>query len=862
MLKFPPRPAPVLALLGLLVLAATPRAQVSWVPIGPGGGGWMSTITVLDDTHHTIYAGCDVGGIYKSIDGGRTWEIKNNGLGIYYVQDIAYDPQTRTTLYAATRGGIYKSTDGGDHWTAKRSGFPPPEEFTFSAPISDIVVDPVHPEVVYAGVGVPRGGYELDSYHWQSAGLKGSIFKSTDSGESWTVFRNTGIDTTAMIYSLAIDSGNTDILYAATSTGIYRSSTAGAAWAPRNTGLPHGLTMGLALDPDNPDTIFTTLWAEPGSATWQGGVYRSTDGGQHWAARNDGLPQVMGVEAGFTCNYPCLVLDRQHPGTLYVGNNPWTPDPGIYKTTDGGEHWTWVSRPDSPGQNTDLGWITEHGLFVMCLAMDPLDSDRLFFGTSTHLLQTSNGGDSWEQVYSDPTGGGYWRGRGLETTCVQDIVVDPTDSGNIYVGYWDMGFLKSTDGGDTFKRTFAGMNYHSNTFSILVDPASPGTIYAATGWWETNEGEVCRSVDHGENWAVLGNGLPDAQVWSLAMDRTSPPGSRILYAASYDHGVYKTTDGGLAWFPASNGLGVDGNLQVKKIVVDPGDPDVLYAGIEVKHLGIGDESTTIQGGLFKSLDAGLHWARVDLDLPQIDVQDIAVDPGDSRVVYSAVTTWYDHSLHETFHGGVYKSTDGGISWTNNTSGFGPPDNLDVTALAISPAGPDIIYAVTSDDPYHDRSSGRGIFKSIDAGLSWSPVNDGLGVLYFSTISVDPAHPERLYAGSDGNGVWLGIDSAVLGSPGSDLPAEGSLQVQNIPNPFNPRTVIRFALEEPQEITLRIFDLEGKLVRTLIAGRRGSGTHSVTWSGKNDRGERVASGLYFCRLTSAEGTQTRKMTLVK
>ncbi len=190
----------------------------------------------------------------------------------------------------------------------------------------------------------------------------------------------------------------------------------------------------------------------------------------------------------------------------------------------------------------------------------------------------------------------------------------------------------------------------------------------------------------------------------------------------------------------------------------------------------------------------------------------------------------------------------------------------VSWAPIGPGGGGWMSTITVlDDAHHTIYAGcdvRGIYKSIDAGLSWCPVNEGLGVLYFSSITVDPAHPERLYAGSDGNGIWLGFDSAVSESPDGDLPAERSLQVQNIPNPFNPRTVIRFALEEPQEISLRIFDLEGKLVRTLIAGRRDSGTHSVTWSGKNDRGERVASGLYFCRLTSAEGTQTRKMTLVK
>ena len=191
-------------------------SEIEWHPAGPGGGGWISAITVADDPLHTIYVGCDVGGVYRSTDNGQSWEIKNSGLSIYFVQDIAYDPHNTDILYLATRGGIYKSTNGGDSWTAKRSGFPEYEEFSFSAPINDIVVDPVNNNILYAGVGVHKKGYDFDSYHWDSVELKGSIYKSVDSGETWKLIRKTGINRKAMIYSLDIDPVNTNIIYAAT----------------------------------------------------------------------------------------------------------------------------------------------------------------------------------------------------------------------------------------------------------------------------------------------------------------------------------------------------------------------------------------------------------------------------------------------------------------------------------------------------------------------------------------------------------------------------------------------------------------------------------------------------------------------
>jgi photosystem II stability/assembly factor-like uncharacterized protein len=324
-----------------LLCSPTDLSRLTWSTIGPGGGGWLSAITVVNDQANTVYVGCDVGGIYKSTDNGRTWTIKNKGLSDYYVQDIAYDPHHPETLYAATRGGVFKSTDGGEHWTLKRDSFPPENPYNYSAPVSDVAVDPVHPEILYAGIGITRAGYEQDSSHWQDADLKGTVFKSINGAKSWIRIRETGIDPSAMIYTLVIDPADPSILYAATDHGVYKSVDGGEHWQTSNHGLPgHLHAMTLVVDPLHSNILYVTMWAEPGSASWQGGVYKSMDGGQNWAAKNNGLPHDMGNEYGLTANYPVMVIDPQHPQTLYVGNTPWTPDPGVYKTIDGGEHWT------------------------------------------------------------------------------------------------------------------------------------------------------------------------------------------------------------------------------------------------------------------------------------------------------------------------------------------------------------------------------------------------------------------------------------------------------------------------------------------------------------------------------------------
>jgi photosystem II stability/assembly factor-like uncharacterized protein len=124
-----------------------------------------------------------------------------------------------------------------------------------------------------------------------------------------------------------------------------------------------------------------------------------------------------------------------------------------------------------------------------------------------------------------------------------------------------------------------------------------------------------------------------------------------------------------------------------------------------------------------------------------------------------VSSEFDQRLGETFPGGVYKSTDAGAdgSWTRVSTGFGLAKNLDVVSIAIHPIDHNILYAATSDAPYHDQSGGRGIFKSTDAGVHWQAVNDGLGVLTFDSLTIDPSHPSTLYTGSACNGIFKGID---------------------------------------------------------------------------------------------------------
>jgi len=828
-------------LLSFLLLIQS-YTQVSWQTIGPGGGGWISSMTVVNDAVNTVYVGCDVGGIYKSIDHGETWEIKNKGLSIYFTHDIASDPTNSEIIYLATRGGVFKSIDGAENWTAKRNGFPANSDYNFSASISDIEIDPNNTDVVYAGVGVPETGYDLAGYHWQTNQIKGTIYKSIDGTDSWTQIYNSGIDTTAMIYSIAIDKNNSNILYAASSKGMYKSIDAGMSWLTINTGLPHELCMSVVLDPNNTNTLYITLWAEPGSASWQGGIYKSIDGGNTWVEKNNGIPQVVGSVSGLTSNFPTLLIDKNNPQILYAGNIPWTPDPGVYKTINGGDTWTYMSRAENPNINLALGWVKDASVGAMKMTLDPNNSDRIYFGTSMHLFRTENAGNSWDFSYTDSLNTGFWKGNSFETTVAEVVKVDPTNSDNVYAGYWDIGFFKSIDGGNSFKRTVDGMHYENNTFDITIDPDNASIIYAACGFWEQNEGELYKSTDYGDHWLSISNGLPDAQIWSFVLDINSPKNARIIYVASYQNGIYKTIDGGQTWTQTNNGLGT--NLQIKKIAIDPNNSSILYAGFEAKQTEVGGGNQTVQGGIYKSIDAGISWIKIDNSQEQISVNDIQVSQLNSGTIYTAVGGNYDHNQQEYYGGGVFKSTNAGNSWTIVSSDFGDSENLEVTSLAINPENDNIIYATTSDAPYHDQCSGRGIFKTTDAGNSWQQISSVSNVQYYDYITIDPSNPSLIYAGSGGNGILKGVDSSLISSIETTQSNINFSEVFVSPNPASLNIEIHFELKNNETILLSIYNINGKLVENLLNNHfLKKGRHVIEWKLKNQQ-----KGVYFYKLS--------------
>ena len=216
------------------------------------------------------------------------------------------------------------------------------------------------------------------------------------------------------------------------------------------------------------------------------------------------------------------------------------------------------------------------------------------------------------------------------------------------------------------------------------------------------------------------------EITALAIDTKNPS---TLYAGTAGGALFKSINGGAAWFPASSGL----TSEVHALVVDPTTPNTLYA-------------ETNGGGVFKSTNGGANWIPANTGLTGMNIQALAIDPSNPSTLYAGS------------YGGLFKSINGGGSWSPLTSGLAS-NNIAITELAIDPKTPATLYAGTVSN---------GVFKSIDGGGSWLPINSGLTSSSVSGLVIDPSNPTTLYVLN--NGTFKSTDGGSHWNPVSSSPA--------------------------------------------------------------------------------------------
>ena len=709
---------------------AAASTQNIWTSHGPYGGT-ITALAIDSQTPTTLYAGTLVGGVYKSVDGGESWQAINTGLADVstrkgsltaptapyvptdqvlahlHVTALAIDPLTPTTVYAGTRSGdVFKSTNGGTSWSALDIGL----SIRF---IRSLIIDPKAPATIYVSGGpvewLPGMPGRLRAF------TGGGVLKSNDGGKNWYPI-NTGLPTSMigawgesipLVASLAINPQAPSVLYAANRAGLFKTTNGGRKWHAV-LGQPAVENLELTtvvVDPQTPATMYAgAVGSSPGSS---GSVFKSIDGGDRWSAWGT---------AGLTfSNVRILAIDPRTPTTLFAAADAiWSPSPfpptgggftlgGLFKSTDGGRNWRLMNtglagfvhalvgdpqRPDTVYagmaaggvyKTTDRGenWravnvgLTGLDLSPGALAIDPKTPATVYVATPRGgVFKSADSGDSWQPVNT----------RSINPTPVWVLAIDPITPTTIYAGSGGSGVFKSSDGGGSWRSMNAGLSdvATSDITALVIDPQTPTTLYL--GWVGGPYGVpsgVCKSSDAGNSWIAINTGLPDSRVVQALAIALSAPATLYLnlrYAGAPDIGVYKTTDGGKTWNLIAQNSDVGSVLGV-----DPRTPDIVYASGVPSREG---------SGILKSVDGGITWRPINAGLINLHVHALAIDPQTPTTLYLGTQEWPGQT-----HGGIFKSIDGGSTWRAINAGL---TDFNVIALAIDPRTPSTIYATTPD----------------------------------------------------------------------------------------------------------------------------------------------------------------------
>jgi photosystem II stability/assembly factor-like uncharacterized protein len=413
--------------------------------------------------------------------------------------------------------------------------------------------------------------------------------------------------------------------------------------------------------------------------------------------------------------------------------------------------------------------------------------------------------------------GQQWQFRGLGNELIRTLVVDQHDPNLLYAGTGS-NFSEGTNG-RIFKSTDGGMNWDTvfcciDIIKLVMHPDSSSVIYAAIGGANLNVGGVIKTTDAGINWFRADSGIflaPFVSVDAIEIDWSNP---QTLYAGTvsvdWPTGIYKTANSGNSWLKLPDTTHYsDGPVAV--IAIDPKNSNTIY-------MGAGSNPAVL-----KSTDGGESWKLTGLVTSGYGINEIKLL--NSQTIYAAVDTT------------LMRSMDGGDSWIQ----IGP--NIGFCAVSgINPLDITDIYF----------ASCQGIWKTSDGGNSWHQFNSGLTDMSAYTLVRSNS---KLYVGTN-HGVFGTDITASIGDDIKLVPSEVTLY-QNYPDPFNPVTHFQFTIHNLQFVSLKVFDVLGNEVATLVNGAKPPGSYEAKWDASD-----MASGVYLYRLQAGRFSQTKKMLLLR
>jgi photosystem II stability/assembly factor-like uncharacterized protein len=722
----------------LLVLCLAPAVCDPAGPfhiLGPGGGGAMYNPTISPHDTKTALVSCDMTGSYITKNGGESWRMFNlRGTPRFFV----FDPKDKNVIYAQVTG-LWRSTDGGDTWhmlyPSSRSlrgiemNSDHAEETLLAEPdplgrIMALAVDPRDSAVLYA-----------------SGGKKGhpGLFVSRDRGESWSDFQALR-EPALKLWAVEMPRGRQTKIYAVTQREIVT--------------IQDGISAISSISSPSPITDASLGRTQSGMALYRvsgQAAYVSLDDGKSW--NQCSLP-------GSSAKVTAIATSFNHGDTAYLGyeglrlgNTTWT---GIAKTEDTGRTWNLVWKQDQEAiPQVQDAWITptlgaDWGGTALTVGVAQQDPDLCYVTDLGRTMRTANGGKSWQAVYSHHLAGANWQTSGLDVTTTYGYHFDPFDHKRQFITYTDIGLFRSEDAGRSWTSSIAGVPrpWWNTTYWIEFDPKVNGRMWSANSythdlprpkmWRHTSpmryRGGVCRSDDGGRSWIASRTGMPESAVTHILLDPSSPVNARTLYAAAFGRGVYKSTDGGASWQLKIRGIQEKEPFVWRLARANDGTLYVILARrSETPQLGgFGD------GALYRSRDGGESWTPIALPSGVNGPNGLAIDPTSPKRLFLAA--WARPTGMRGEGGGVYRSDDGGKSWTRSLEA-----DQHIYDVTIDPKNSQHLYAAGFES---------AAWRSIDSGVHWSRI-PGFDFKWAHRVVLDPDSPGLVYITTFGGSVWHG-----------------------------------------------------------------------------------------------------------